>query len=715
MCRTTTYPQPTCNAASNATAVELTVAFQGTIEYLFDNINQEVEGLNSYFNSIQEFYDFLTLNGINIIDCNSSIISSLKAKSKLKNYPIEEVLFRKPTTLTNNELAIIEMKKVNNTYNQVLGKSGESIETYISNVTTVNSGNSTYCDVEISVKSNTNNIFLDAMVFKLKYNKNSFGNNVSSATSFTQNSLFPSNVYNLVSISDQNDSTLKVYFFTTFTTPPRTQITTTGKIIGTFRIPYTNCKLLANLKIDTNSNFALYSYFTNSSTSSTVTQFSSFIAGSFNAGSVCPPVINNISNNLRAGTGDILTIDGNNFGNIKGNISMKNADGLPDYIALDKYDITQWTNSQIKIKVPSIVDSADFNGTVYNKHPVGSGPLKVTDAYGTTSTSPFVYINYAVANGSKLYNGVNAKTNVLLYSDNNDGIYHYKLNANITNPLMIDCIKAAIRRWRCTTGMPIVLDNGTVTNNINNNDGINVILLNNISNLDIHATTWNHTISACSNDSTIPIPLFGNDIEINQNQTRFIYDTTGSKNIPVDSIDFFATIMHELGHAIGLKHVLNLDMIMIYGADNSIITPVNKRNLFIKNNDLASGNYMVNNSLVTPNGLNCAYNYALNIQPTNCTWNNSLSNINSDLLEFKAFPNPFNTTINLEFNANQKTIATLVIYDVMGNKVYDNKEINVKSGSNNFTVSNLNLSNGLYFINLFIDGENITCKIICTK
>ncbi len=51
----------------------------------------------------------------------------------------------------------------------------------------------------------------------------------------------------------------------------------------------------------------------------------------------------------------------------------------------------------------------------------------------------------------------------------------------------------------------------------------------------------------------------------------------------------------------------------------------------------------------------------------------------------------------------------------MGNKVYDNKEINVKSGSNNFTVSNLNLSNGLYFINLFIDGKNITCKIICTK
>jgi hypothetical protein len=713
MCRTTSYPQPTCNFATNEIAMELTVAFQGTIEYLFDNVNQEVEGFQSYFNTLEEFYAFLSANGINIIDCNSSTISDLRIKNKLVKLPIEEITQREPNLKKSDESLLINKISISRQGNFSLGKTGEKIEPFISQLTKVNVGPTTYYDIEISVKSNSSSIYLDGLILRLKYNKNTFGTNISSVTTFTQHSDFPSTIYNYNVKSDYKDSILSFTIINLLTNPMRTQLNTTGKIIGTFRIPTTNCKNLANFKIDTISDFSTYTTFTTTQTAQFTTNFSSYLTGSFNAGSICQPTVSFISNNLSAGIGDILTIDGNNFGNVKGNISMQNADGMPLQIALDKYDVIQWNNTQIKIRVPSTVDSSDLNGTTYTKHPVGTGPITISDAYGGSAVTSSVTIKYAALNKAKTYSSGYSKTNCYLFSANTDGKYHFKLHANITDQKMIDCIYAAIRRWRCTTGLPFVIDPGTVTNNIAV-DNINVIKMSTITDNTILIRTWPTTYSPCSNNATIPIPLFEMDIEISDNQPQFKFDTTGTKNIEIDSTDFFSSILHEIGHAIGLEHVLNNDMIMYpYAPTTAVLS--NDRKIIVKNNDLACANYIINNSLTTPTGLTCQFNMPLNLQTTPCYWNNSMNDLDNNLKELVVYPNPFNSSISIEYNSLNKEYSTLALFDINGKKVYDNLQIETLIGKNTISLSDLDFNNGLYFISLFVDGKLYSYKISCIR
>ena len=72
------------------------------------------------------------------------------------------------------------------------------------------------------------------------------------------------------------------------------------------------------------------------------------------------PVFSNFSHTSRiAGVGDVLTINGSNFGTQRGTILFKTADdgGLTYLKGLDKQYIKDgdWNNTQIKVKIPSLV------------------------------------------------------------------------------------------------------------------------------------------------------------------------------------------------------------------------------------------------------------------------------------------------------------------------------------------------------------------------
>ena len=718
MCRNTDYALPTCNIASNSQAVELTVAFQGTIEYLFDNINQEVEGFNSQFSTIEQFYDFLYANGTNVITCDNSFVSDLRNKSKIKIQPSDIVINREPTPKSEKDIEIQNKIKSEIAKNCTLNKSGETIETFISNVNFVNSGSSKYYDVEISIKSNVNTVYLGGLIFRLKYNTNTFGTNISSAATFTQSSDFPSSIYNYVSKTDYIDNILNIKILSLLTNPLRSQLSTTGKVIGTLRMPVNNCKTLANLKIDTIADYSSYTYLTINQSDLFGTFFSNYYTGSSNAGSICSPTINFLSStSLNAGTGDILTIDGDNFGNIKGDILMRNADGTPTYLALEKYDITQWTNTQLKIRIPSIVDSSDYDNlsTIYTVHPVGSGRIQILDAYGSSSVlTDSVMIKYAVANLSQIYtNGAYAKNNQFLLSSNSDGLYHFKLHSNITNSKMIDCIKAAIRRWRCVTGVPFILDAGTVTNSTAS-DGVNVIKLSSIAS-STNAQTYSRSSYSCSTSPSVPYPTKEIDIEINDARSEFKFDTTGNKNIETDSVDFFRTILHELGHGLCLYHTLNGDMIMYYSGRLGTFFPSNSRTIIIKNNDFSAASYVVNNSLSTPNGMSCTYNLPIVKQTAPCSWSNSVNETEEKIKSLTVYPNPFNSLLVIDFQSSNKGIGVVSVYDITGKKVYDNVDVSVNNGSNQITLSELNFNNGLYFISLIFDENTFNYKVVCTK
>lgn len=722
LCKNTPYPIPTCGAtADNPAPVELTQAFQGTIEYLFDYVNAQVEGFNSQFPTIQSFYEFLTLNGINIIYCNGALIEELQSKAKSRQLPkasLEPLLQRTPTSYSldrvfpksrQSEFASILQKKPNSG----LGKKSTDLQFLISNISLSGTGCTKEYVIEISIKSNVGSTYLEGAVFQLQYNSACMGTNVFSSVSFTRTSDFPASNYDFVGGFDENSNTIQVSVQYTFTTPNRIQVTTSPKRLLVVRIPVTNCKVLGNFVMPPIA-FNPLTWYGTSQTGSSTFQYDNVTYGATAQGNVCDPIISSLSStSLNAGRGEILTIDGCNFGNDKGNISMNNADGSPTSIALDKYDITQWTDNQIKIKIPSQVDSGNFDGTTYKKHPVGSGPITITTTYGGSEITSTVTIKSAVFNRSQVYSpGGFAKTNQFLFSANQDGKYHFKLHPNITDPEMIDCIKAAIRRWRCTTHVPFVLDAGTTTANADD-DGVNIIKLTALgTSATTLAQTWTRTVYTCSASPTIPYPVKEIDIEINSDKlNKFQYDTTGYEDLKQDSFDFFTIILHELGHGLCLTHTLNVADIMYPTAPKGFRTATN-RAIILKNNDLDGANYVINNSTTTPSGMTCAQNLPIQLQTAPCGWNNGFEEANATS-KITVYPNPFNNSLRVSFNSVNTEKIRIRIINILGEEVYLSDfeqfkiEKNIELGSS--------LKNGVYF--MLIEGEtfSVSQKIICSK
>jgi len=76
------------------------------------------------------------------------------------------------------------------------------------------------------------------------------------------------------------------------------------------------------------------------------------------------------------------------------------------------------------------------------------------------------------------------------------------------------------------------------------------------------------------------------------------------------------------------------------------------------------------------------------------------------------YPNPFNPTSNLEFGISNPGFVSLKVYDVLGNEVavIVNERKNAGTYNYQFSTVNYQLSSGIYFYSLYVDGELIDTK-----
>ena len=80
------------------------------------------------------------------------------------------------------------------------------------------------------------------------------------------------------------------------------------------------------------------------------------------------------------------------------------------------------------------------------------------------------------------------------------------------------------------------------------------------------------------------------------------------------------------------------------------------------------------------------------------------------------FPNPFNSQSKIRFNSPEAGIATLKIYDILGNIVYSDISRSVSSGQNEFVINSNDLVSGVYFYNVTVNNKyNSTKKMILLK
>ncbi|MBQ4805141.1 DUF5011 domain-containing protein, partial [Aquimarina sp. MMG015] len=255
------------------------------------------------------------------------------------------------------------------------------------------------------------------------------------------------------------------------------------------------------------------------------------------------PSISGISpSSISAGTLEVLTINGSNFGTVQGTVSFQNANtgGTTYFDAFDS-QVLSWTDTEIQVQVPS---------------GAGTGNIRVTNSDPATVTSSqtlTVRYNHLNATG-----GGNAFPTTLIDDNANGGFtfeYHIDFDTSSAKPFFED----AFELWNCETAVNFVFGT-TTTTDVTSDDGINIIRFDNGSELasGVLGQVTTRLLGSCSVTGRAIV----DELDITWNDsTNWYY---GSGTPPSGQVDFKSVALHELGHAHQLGHVIDSNVIMHY-------------------------------------------------------------------------------------------------------------------------------------------------------
>jgi hypothetical protein len=446
------------------------------------------------------------------------------------------------------------------------------------------------------------------------------------------------------------------------------------------------------------------------------------------------PTITNINGSnakpakINGGTQDTVTLNGSSFGILEGKIFVANADdGGNSFVPLNTTDFITWTDTQITFIMPGIVDSySSITSSSYRQVTPGSGKIYIqTFLGGISDTSSIstalntIDIQYSLSQiididgiGTSLY-----KANLFDYTDTTNfdstGGYVFQLHDSITDTRMINCIKTAMRRWSCLTGVNFSLATGTTSDTIRAQDDKNIIQLKKppVAGNKVALTTTSTFNSTCydSNNNYNKTPVRSIDIYIDPS-FNWWFDTLSKNNttfIPPNGSDFYCTILHELGHAHCLNHINNeLGDVMWWISDKgkSIQIPTSIRNLNLNSANQNGGDIIMKNS--TDLGM-CSFAVYTPMTELDTFCRLTPLVINSFNIKYPAviYPNPTTDKINIDLSNFPRDIYKIQLTDIFG------KSVSKTESTNRISFLNLKLASGIYFINISNKSVNQTYKV----
>jgi hypothetical protein len=254
---------------------------------------------------------------------------------------------------------------------------------------------------------------------------------------------------------------------------------------------------------------------------------------------------------LRAGTGDVLSIHGAGFGTVQGTgtVALRNADtGGQTYVTIPQGELyLLWSDDLIQVRVPA--------ASVTSAMVCGTGTVRVMpDGAAAAESADTLRVQYARTEVMQEF----GLAPTVLAGPQNGG---YLVELNTSSEHLRGLTQMAIDRWACATGINMSIGAANTTAGSWANDGVNLIGM--AAQGQLPAQQLARTVvnlMGCGSIDNLTWSLIGFDVLFNP-QVEWNY----SDGAPApDQYDLLTTLMHELGHAHLLQHIINPEAVMYH-------------------------------------------------------------------------------------------------------------------------------------------------------
>ncbi len=708
---------------NNLQKIEATFQNQSFIKYWHDGVEWRISDLWANYDSLIQVYNLAELiTGLNFKDCERSSLfendneeHEVEIAEKAIVMPIyDPAEFEKLKNYVAHKKR--EYTKQNNSRDN--DKVFYELENFI-----ISGSTTKFLEFDVTIRDNLGTGYLDLSAIRIVYDTDVFGSNIVSnsnieTTRGTINS--NSNCYADPFPSDLAPNAFYVWALETTYSQCKEPILTTPQKLMHLKMRIQDCAVPSNIQLlDTATFFdpslilglSAYSAFPADTFSTFYTELQHLQTTPVPA---CVPTITSFTpSTVAGGILDELEIRGFQFGAVRGNgtVFFKNAnDGGTTEVACDAGDFLSpfsWTDTLIQLYVPS-VDTAIIQGVAVPHSPAGSGYFRVVtnDALSATSPEP-INISYSVvANAS-----TTPKSSAFLATTpNQNGQYIFHIDTLVAayqNGAMIPVIKKALHEWTCLTGIDWVLASET---NFTTQPGPQLDSICTITFANLGTNIGGATQLALNTSQRKPCPPFfytiDSDIQINNDpDIIWFIDTIPTSPIPAGQNDLYFALLHELGHAHNMQHLISPNDIMHF-ADNTAGS-FRKIELYLDQPAYDGGNWVMDKSFQYPvSGTSCNMSDISSISSPICSNVTAVVDSKSEN-SISLYPNPFYDQLTIV--ANGQYIRSVSIIDISGKAVA--VKTNIKYNTSTLDLSKLD--NGIYIIKTFLqDGSTGIAKAI---